>query len=42
MDYITKLLESEDCNAILVIVDRITKYIHFITIIKEMDAEGLA
>ena len=42
MDYITKLLESEDCNAILVVVDRLTKYAHFIATVEEMDAEGLA
>jgi hypothetical protein len=30
MDFITGLLEAEECNALLVIVDQLTKMAHFI------------
>lgn len=42
IDYITKLPKSDGLNAILVVVDRMTKYAHFIAIVEETDAEGLA
>lgn len=42
MDYIVKLPELDNCNAILVVVDRLTKYAHFIPTVEEMNAEGLA
>ena len=30
MNYVTDLLESKDCNAILIIIDRLTKIRHYI------------
>ena len=42
MDYITGLPDSRGCDAILVIVDRLTKYAHFIPTTEGTDAEELA
>ncbi|EEA26632.1 retrovirus polyprotein, putative [Talaromyces marneffei ATCC 18224] len=42
MDYIVKLPESDNCNTILVVMDRLTKYAHFIPTVEEINAEGLA
>ena len=47
MDFITKLLKSKDFttkvfyNSIMVVVDKLTKYIHFIFFQKIFDAEQL-
>lgn len=41
MDYIVKLPESNNYNAILVVMDRLIKYAHFILTVEEMNAEGL-
>ncbi|EED23163.1 gag/polymerase/env polyprotein, putative [Talaromyces stipitatus ATCC 10500] len=42
MDHIVKLPESRGCDAILVIVDRMTKYAHFIPTTEGTNAEELA
>lgn len=42
MDHIVKLPRSNGCDAILVVVDRMTKYAHFVVTTDQMDAEGLA
>ena len=42
VDFITKLLLAQGYNSILVVVNRLTKIVHFISTIKKMLAEGLA
>ena len=42
MDFITKLLLAQEYNSILVVVDRLTKMVHFILTTEKMLAEGLA
>jgi len=41
-DFITKLLIAQGYDSILVVVDRLTKMIHFIPTTEKMSAEGLA
>jgi len=41
-DFITKLLLAQGYNLILVVVDRLTKMVHFISTTKNMLVEGLA
>jgi len=41
-DFITKLLLAQGYNSILVVVDRLTKIVHFIPTMEKMSAEGLA
>jgi len=41
-DFITKLLLAQGYNSILVVVDRLTKIVHFIPTIEKTSAEGLA
>jgi len=41
-DFITKLLLAQDYDLILVVVDRLTKIVYFIPIMKKTLAEGLA
>jgi len=42
VDFITKLPLAQGYNSILVIVDRLTKIVHFIPTTEKMSAEGLA
>ena len=42
VDFITKLLLAQGYNSILVVVDRLTKMIYFISTIEKTSAEGLA
>jgi len=42
VDFITKLPLAQGYNSILVIVDRLTKIVHFISTTEKMSAEGLA
>ena len=42
MDLITKLLLVTEKNAILVVCDQLSKMAHFVVMIEEMLAEGLA
>jgi len=41
-DFITKLLLAQGYNLILVVVNRLTKIVYFISTIEKMSAEGLA
>jgi len=41
-DFITKLPLAQGYNSILVVVNRLTKMIHFIPITEKMSVEGLA
>ena len=41
-DFITKLLLAQGYNSFLVVVDRLTKIVHFIPTIEKTSAEGLA
>jgi len=41
-DFITKLLLAQGYDSILVVVDRLTKMVHFIPITEKTSAEGLA
>jgi len=41
-DFITKLLIAQGYDSILVVVDRLTKMVHFIPTTEKMSAEGLA
>jgi len=41
-DFITKLPLAQGYNAILVVVDRLTKIVHFIPTTEKTTAEGLA
>jgi len=41
-DFITKLPLAQGYDSILVVVDRLTKMVHFIPTIEKMSAEGLA
>jgi len=41
-DFITKLPLAQEYNSILVIVDRLTKIVHFVSTTEKMLAEGLA
>jgi len=41
-DFITKLLLAQDYDSILVVVDQLTKMVHFIPTIEKTSAEGLA
>jgi len=41
-DFITKLSLAQGYNSILVVVNRLTKMIHFIPITEKMSVEGLA
>jgi len=40
-DFITKLPLAQGYNSILVVVDRLTKIVHFISTTEKMSAEGL-
>jgi len=42
VDFITKLPLAQEYNSILVVVDRLTKMVHFIPTTEKMSAEGLA
>jgi hypothetical protein len=42
MDFITGLLETEECNALWVIIDRLTKIAHFIMCKDTMGPQDLA
>ena len=42
VDFITKLLLVQGYNSILVVVDRLTKMVHFILTTEKISAEGLA
>jgi len=42
VDFITKLLLTQGYDSILVVVDRLTKMVHFISTIEKTSAEGLA
>jgi len=41
-DFITKLLLAQGYDSILVVVDQLTKIMHFIPTTKKMSVEGLA
>jgi len=41
-DFITKLPLAQDYDSILVVVDQLTKMVHFISTTEKMSAEGLA
>jgi len=41
-DFITKLPLAQEYDSILVVVDRLTKIVHFIPTTEKMLAEGLA
>jgi len=41
-DFITKLPIAQEYNSILVVVDRLTKMVHFIPTTEKTSAEGLA
>jgi len=41
-DFITKLPIAQEYNSILVVVDRLTKMVHFISTTEKMSAEELA
>jgi len=41
-DFITKLLLAQEYDLILVVVDKLTKIVHFIPTTKRTSAEGLA
>jgi len=41
-DFITKLPIAQGYDSILVVVDRLTKIVHFISTIEKTSAEGLA
>ena len=41
-DFITKLPIAQEYDSILVVVDRLTKMVHFIPITEKILAEGLA
>ena len=41
-DFITKLPLAQGYNSILVVVDRLTKIVHFIPTMEKMSIEGLA
>jgi len=41
-NFITELLLAQKYNSILVVVDRLTKIVHFISTIEKMSAKGLA
>ena len=41
-DFITKLSLAQGYNSILVVVDQLTKMVHFILTMKKTSAEGLA
>jgi len=41
-DFITKLPLAQEYDSILVVVDRLTKMVHFIPTIEKTSAEGLA
>ena len=41
-DFITKLPLAQGYDSILVVVDRLTKMVHFIPTTEKMSAEGLA
>ena len=41
-DFITKLSLAQEYNLILVVVDRLTKMVHFVPITEKTSAEGLA
>jgi len=42
VDFITKLLLVQKYNSILVVVDRLTKIVHFISTTEKISVEGLA
>ena len=42
VDFITKLLLAQEYNSILVVVDRLTKMVHFISTIEKTSVERLA
>ena len=42
MDFITKLLLAQEYNSILVVVNRLTKIVHFIPTIEKILVEGIA
>jgi len=42
VDFITKLPLAQGYDSILVVVNRLTKMVHFIPTIEKMSAEGLA
>jgi len=41
-DFITKLLLAQDYDSILVVVDQLTKMVHFILTTEKTSVEGLA
>ena len=41
VDFITKLLLAQGYNSILVVVNRLTKMVHFIPTTEKMSAKGL-
>jgi len=41
-DFITKLLLAQDYDSILVVVDQLTKMVHFIPTTEKTSVEGLA
>jgi len=42
VDFITKLPLAQEYDTILVVCDRFSKIVHFITTMEKMSAEGLA
>jgi len=42
VDFITKLLLAQEYNSILVVVDRLTKMVYFISTMEKTLVEGLA
>jgi len=42
MDLLTDLPKSEECDTIVVVINRLSKMSHFITFSKDLDAQPLA
>jgi len=42
VDFITKLLLAQDYNSILVVCDRITKMVYFVSTTEKTSAKGIA